>query len=145
MYDVDREGIDEVLKYSRQKLEAIQPWLHITEEELVQNELLILALERAAHLAIEAIVDVGNKLIDGFIMRDPGSYEDIIEILRDEQVIPEQDAILLKEFVAYRKILAHQYTKTNSIELHHLLKKVFATILQFEGHLRRYLSKELGI
>ncbi|GAA3319942.1 hypothetical protein GCM10020331_028930 [Ectobacillus funiculus] len=30
-------------------------------------------------------LDVGNAIIDGFIMRDPGSYEDIIDILVDEK------------------------------------------------------------
>ena len=36
---------------------------------------------------IESIIDVGNTMIDGFIMRDPGGYEDIIDIMEDEKVI----------------------------------------------------------
>ena len=35
------------------------------------------------------MMDVGNLMIDGFIMRDPGSYEDIIDILIDEKVITQ--------------------------------------------------------
>ena len=46
-----------------------------------------LALERVNYLLIESIIDVGNSMIDGFIMRDPGSYEDIIDILVDEKVM----------------------------------------------------------
>ena len=35
---------------------------------------------------MESMMDVGNLMIDGFIMRDPGSYEDIIDILVDEKL-----------------------------------------------------------
>lgn len=31
-----------------------------------------LALERTASVLIEAVIDVGNQMIDAFIMRDPG-------------------------------------------------------------------------
>ena len=48
-----------------------------------------LALERMVQISIDSVLDVGNAMIDGFIMRDPGSYEDIIDILLDEKVITE--------------------------------------------------------
>ena len=32
-------------------------------------------------------------MIDGFIMRDPGSYEDIIDIMEDERVITTEMAV----------------------------------------------------
>lgn len=44
------------------------------------------------------MLDVGNAVIDGFIMRDPGSYEDIIDILQDEKVISEEKAMQFKRF-----------------------------------------------
>lgn len=55
-----------------------------------------LALERLVQLLIESIIDVGNMMIDGFIMRDPGSYEDIIDILEDEKVIPQSESSAYK-------------------------------------------------
>lgn len=48
------------------------------------------ALERIVHLLIENVLDVGNAMIDGFIMRDPGSYDDIIDILVDEKVVKKR-------------------------------------------------------
>ena len=41
-------------------------------------------------------------MIDGFIMRDPGSYDDIIDILEDEKVIQSEQAIPLKAFISLR-------------------------------------------
>ncbi len=57
------------------------------------------ALERIAHVIIESIIDVGNSMIDGFIMRDPGSYEDIIDIMEDEKVITAEMADPLKHVI----------------------------------------------
>lgn len=36
-------------------------------------------------------------MIDGFIMRDPGSYEDIIDILVDERVIPKDTKLPIRD------------------------------------------------
>lgn len=49
-----------------------------------------LAQERALHLAIETVTDVGSCLIDGYIMRDASSYEDIVEIIGGEEVIEDR-------------------------------------------------------
>ncbi|PIB45003.1 hypothetical protein AOA59_08845, partial [Pseudomonas sp. 2822-15] len=79
MYFVDRELIEDRLNVLEKQLKlfsAHESW----EKELDQ-----LALERIAHMTIEIIIDVGNQMIDGFIMRDPGSYDDVIDILIDEK------------------------------------------------------------
>ena len=55
-----------------------------------------LALARLAHVIVESMIDVGNTMIDGFIMRDPGGYEDIIDIMEDEKVITAEMSDPLK-------------------------------------------------
>lgn len=56
-------------------------------------------LERIVYFLIENVLDVGNVMIDGFIMRDFGSYDDIIDILVDEKVVKKEEEMLLKEIV----------------------------------------------
>ncbi len=82
MYFVDRNKIITTLKH----LDEI---LNIFEEsnEWLNNDISKLAFQRIGHNTIESLMDVGNLIIDGFIMRDPGSYEDIIDIIIDEKVI----------------------------------------------------------
>ena len=55
-------------------------------------------------MTIEAILDVGNSMIDGFIMRDPGSYDDIIDIMEDEKVITEEMSTSIKRIIGFQKI-----------------------------------------
>lgn len=143
MYNVNREKIEDILLNMSDVLNIIKPVISMNQDEFLKDQIIVLATERAMHISIESIVDVGNLIIDGFIMRDPGSYIDIIEILRDEQVLPEVDADTLKEFMAFRKSLVHEYTLVQPEELYNLMVKGFQTVLDFKNHIRVYLTKEL--
>ncbi|WP_044748566.1 DUF86 domain-containing protein [Bacillus alveayuensis] len=138
MYFVDRQKIEETLQY-------MEKVIHIFKQQKTwESEFEQLALERIAHLFIEAVLDVGNAMIDGFIMRDPGSYEDIIDILTDEKVITEDQAQGLKTIIQYRKALVQKYTNINHQELLETLTKHFTVLEVYPAAIRDYLRNELG-
>src|SRR5690625_2721140 len=103
MYFVDRSKIEEILLYIEEVLQEIKGKSFVSFLDK-------LALERSVHVLIESILDVGNMMIDGFIMRDPGSYEDIIDILMDEKVLPSDEEKAYKHFIQLRKKLVSEYT-----------------------------------
>jgi uncharacterized protein YutE (UPF0331/DUF86 family) len=104
-----------------------------------------LSLERAVHVLIEAVLDVGNMMIDGFIMRDPGSYEDIIDILIDEKVLPEREEEAYKRFIQLRKKIVNEYTAVDHELLRTTLAAHQAVIESFSTNIRKYLNTELGV
>src|SRR5690625_2555341 len=112
MYFVDRSKIDKTLVY-------IDDLLDEFENNSYHSTIEYLGLERLTHMLIESILDVGNMMIDGFIMRDPGSYEDIIDILIDEQVLPKQFQDGYKDVIQLRNIVVRNYLNIN----HNQLKK----------------------
>lgn len=138
MYFVDREKIEEILVYMNEQL------MIINDHDQWDSTLEKLALERVAHTLIESILDAGNSMIDGFIMRDPGSYEDIIDILLDEKVIGEKMSEDLKRLVEQRKPLVQEYTSVDHNQLHKILRDVFQSLTQFPQQVRNYLENELG-
>ncbi|WRP05942.1 DUF86 domain-containing protein [Rossellomorea aquimaris] len=138
MYFVDREKIEEILLYMNEQLKTV------SEHDQWNGTLEKLALERMAHTIIESILDVGNSMIDGFIMRDPGSYEDIIEILLDEKVIGDKMSEDLKRLVAERKVLVQEYTAIHHEQLHTILNEVFDSLEKFPQQVQSYLENELG-
>lgn len=144
IYNVKREKIEEVLNNMEKVLSYMESVLKAEKTEVLQNPITVLAMERALHIAIESIVDAGNFIIDGFIMRDPGSYSDIVEILEDEKVIPQEDAALLKGFIVFRKNLVHEYFMIQPEQIYQLLLDSHSTLLKFGQHVRKYLEKELG-
>lgn len=139
MYFVDRNKIILNLAYLDELLalfESTDNWL--------SDELHQLALQRIGHNVMEAMMDVGNLVIDGFIMRDPGSYEDIIDIFVDENVItPEMDAPL-KAVVGLRKMIVREFIAVDNEEVLNVLTANLATMKQFSSKVNDYLTNELG-
>ncbi|WP_203363124.1 DUF86 domain-containing protein [Bacillus sp. REN10] len=138
MYFVDRKKIEETLKFMEGQLTLFQEQKHF-ETALEQA-----ALERIAHTVIESMLDVGNAMIDGFIMRDPGSYEDIVDILDDEKVISKEMTASLKTMVALRKMLVQQYTAVSHQDIQQAMEAHFSSMQQFPEKVRQYLTNELG-
>ncbi len=138
MYFVDREKITKTLTYM-EKIYA--EFLEMERPSTVREQL---ALERMATVIIESIIDVGNAMIDGFIMRDPGSYEDIIDILEDETVVSPEHAEQLKRVVFLRKQLVQQFIDVDHQSVYDVLQSSQQALLQFPKDVRRYLEEELG-
>ncbi|MBN8209905.1 DUF86 domain-containing protein [Bacillus sp. NTK071] len=137
MYFVDRKKIEKHLVY-------LDNGVALYKESMFQTPVEKLGLERLHHVFIESMIDVGNNLIDGFIMRDPGSYEDIIEILADEKVIPAESSKALKQIVLMRKPLMQSYVDIDHSAIEENLSKNIEAIESFPTYVRTYLNEELG-
>lgn len=138
MYFVDRHKIENTLNFLEEELRLYQ-----TQEEWT-SDVEKKALERIGHTLIECILDIGNDMIDGFIMRDPGSYDDIMDILTDEKVVSQAEGDSLKYLIAYRKTLVQDYLNVNHEELDELLSRHAETLEKFPARIRDYLNHELG-
>lgn len=137
MYFVNREEIENLLLYVEELIPQLQQAKATSTTER-------LALERATHMSIEVIIDVGNKMIDGFIMRDPGSYHDIIDILMDENVLPYEEEDLYKRIVDMRKIVVREYTTVSHEALLNEWAACIDALREFPERIRHYLNAELG-
>ena len=139
MYFVDQNEINRTLVYMEQLINTFEK-----ETDWQQSEVNKLALERIAHGLIEGIIDVGNSMIDGFIMRDPGSYDDIIDILEDEKVIQSEQAVPLKAFISLRPMIVRQFVEVDSSKVETSIRDTSKELKQFPGQVRDYLTNELG-
>ncbi|MCY7467968.1 DUF86 domain-containing protein [Bacillus safensis] len=138
MYFVDRKKIEETLRFFEEHyglMQSHQTWTSPLEKK---------ALERIVHLLVECILDTGNDMIDGFIMRDPGSYDDIMDILVDEKVVPEVEGSQLKKLVSSRKTLVQQYQEVVHHDLLQVISEVEQALEVFPSRIRTYLEQELG-
>lgn len=103
-----------------------------------------LVQERSLHLAIEIVTDVGSYLIDGFILRDASSYEDIIEIVHEAGAFDEESYNLFMELVPLRKPLVQDYYAWERTSLHKVTRTLPDVLDRFADQIRLYLEKELG-
>lgn len=140
MYYVNREQIELRLAC----IPSIVETIHTVSSNWDESLTIGFAQERALHLAIEVVTDIGSYLIDGFIMRDASSYEDIIGITAEEQVFPASLAATLIELVRLRKPLVQEYYQWPVRQLHPLTMKLPDVLEQFDASVRGYLDRELG-
>lgn len=138
MYFVDREKIETTLVYLETQISLL------SSREKWQTALEKAALERITQMCLESVLDVGNAMIDGFIMRDPGSYEDIIDILIDEKVVSAETGESLKVLISFRKPLVQAYTEIDHNELFQQFTKHLPDLSTFAVNVRDYLTNELG-
>ncbi|SDM75354.1 DUF86 domain-containing protein [Bacillus sp. OK048] len=138
MYFVDREKLELTLVFLEKQIQLF------SSQERWSTPLEKAALERVTHLVIESLLDVGNAIIDGFIMRDPGSYDDIIDILIDEKVITAESGKSLKILIQNRKVLVQLYTDIDHIELQKQFVDNMNVLALFPKNVRDYIKNELG-
>jgi len=139
MYYVNREQIDARLAAVAELSEALKSISENWTGSLLEG----MAQERGLHLAIEIVTDVGNYLIDGFMMRDASSYEDIVEITGAEGVYPSEMLPVLTELVKLRRPLVQDYYAWPRKELHPLTAKLAVLLPQFKTTVEQYVEREL--
>ena len=137
MYFVNREKIEEILAYMEKIFNQFDKQSFHSYKDL-------LMLERVTHISAESIIDVGNMMIDGFIMRDPGSYNDIIDIMMDEKVLPYEEEDSYKHFIQLRKMVVQNYVSVDHQEILAVWKSHGQALKQFPTRIRTYLDNELG-
>ncbi|MNU52581.1 hypothetical protein D3C71_415940 [compost metagenome] len=142
MYYVNREQIERRLNMIPQIIEVLNQAEAKTNQDL--ELLYAFAEERALHLGIEVVTDVGSYLIDGFIMRDASSYEDIIDIMLDEKVVDGELAALLTELVRLRRPLVQEYFDWRKDGLSELVTGLPDALTSFALKVRDYLDHELN-
>jgi uncharacterized protein YutE (UPF0331/DUF86 family) len=139
VYFVDRNKITTNLQYLDKLLAIFE-----AEDNWLQSDITKLAIERIGHNVMESMMDVGNLMIDGFIMRDPGSYEDIIDILIDEKVVSTDIEASLKAVVGLRKMLVREFASVDITEVLNVLTASLPALKQFAPAVNSYLTNELG-
>jgi uncharacterized protein YutE (UPF0331/DUF86 family) len=138
MYFVDRQKIENILRFLEKQLSVYRTY---QDWEDVRS---MLALERIVQTSMDSVLDVGNDLIDGFIMRDPGSYEDIVDILLDEKVITESMSLQFKKLLPLRKMLVQDYLDLTHEELSTAFKENYEAFAAYPEAVRQYIQHELG-
>lgn len=129
MYFVDKELLNQRLDYIESLAETI---------DTTNN----LALERSCHMLIEATVDVGNMIIDAFILRDPGSYQDVIDILQQEKVVNTEDAEKFKNTLKWRIELTRNYQAVDHESMRVDFKKNIGAYKNFKASIEHFYAND---
>lgn len=114
------------------------------DEVAALPDLLRFARERLVHVAAECVTDIGNDLIDWFIMQDPSSYEDIVDILHGEGIFADDLYAFLRELALMRKPLVQQYDETDGDKVADLANRLPDMLPAFAKAARGFLDQEMA-
>jgi len=141
MYYVDQNQINARLHFIPVIAEALRSLgAQADKHSLIAH----LAQERALYLAIEVVTDVGSLMIDGFMMRDASSYEDIVDVLKGEGVFSDDLAEQLSELVSLRRMLTQNYMEMDrTVPLRADLEGIAEQLERFAAAAAAFIEKEL--
>ncbi|HEC2243138.1 TPA: DUF86 domain-containing protein [Staphylococcus delphini] len=131
MYFVDKTQLETKLKYLKQLIEDY--------ETVKSNHY---AFERVAQMLIESSVDIGNMIIDAFILRDPGNYKDVIDILELEGAISKETQHALHQTIDVRRQFVHYYDTLDTAQLIPLFDQTVPFYEQFIEEVLQFLENE---
>ena len=130
------------MKRLEKALQVLQQSSKVAFEELINNHVLLSAVERNFQVAIECILDIGNHIIAEKGFETPEDNEDVIRILGDESVIPPDFAEKIKGIAGFRNILIHEYTDIDYELLYNYLVYRLDHFREFSLHISSFLEKE---
>ena len=86
----------------------------MTPAERSADPLVVLAAERALHVAAEAIFDIGHHLLAGRGLRVPSTYREVVPALAVAGALPSALAERLGGMAGMRNILVHDYVAVDT-------------------------------
>ncbi|MCQ9300570.1 DUF86 domain-containing protein [Staphylococcus hyicus] len=131
MYFVNKEQLSRKLTYLKQLTDDYH--------SVKDNQY---AFERVAQMLIEASVDIGNMIIDAFILRDPGNYKDVIDILEFEGAISKETQSQLHRTIDVRKQFVHLYDELRVDDVQIIFDEVLPYYRQFIEEVLHFLENE---
>ncbi len=142
MYNVNVTKIREIFRFSDQ----LQSEIGALARQFQQgeyNQIQLMAAQRIMQIHFEVFTDVANLLIDGFVMRDPGGYEDMVDIMDDEKVITPKTSTTLRELINFYRQSVKEYLTFEFEDTKRIFLEVYPRLGEFAKEVWSYLEAEL--
>ncbi len=106
---VDRDVILERIRHLEDRINYLSDVDNYSKEEFSSEMDIYFRFERALHLAIESVIDIGNHIIADQQLKTPDSNKNIFKILADNKIINKELSESLMKMAGFRNILVHDY------------------------------------
>ena len=99
------------------------------------------AVERSLHLAIEACLDIGRRVISLSGLRYPDTNQDVVKELAEAAVISPALAKQLVQMARFRNLLVHDYLAIDDSVVFDILRHHLADFDAFAMAITRWLDE----
>lgn len=98
-------------------------------------------IERYLQLALEAVLDISDQVINQEKFRKPKEYRDNIFILGEEGILSKAFTYKFAPAAGFRNILVHDYVKLDNKKVYAHFRNDVKDIEQFIRYILKYLKR----
>jgi uncharacterized protein YutE (UPF0331/DUF86 family) len=98
------------------------------------------AAERAIMVSVESVTDAASDIIDALVMRDAGSYADLVRVLVEEGVVAEKWFQAFLQVIEARQALLRRYRDIESQFIEETVRQIAPLLPHYSTRLREYLG-----
>jgi uncharacterized protein YutE (UPF0331/DUF86 family) len=134
-----RQAVKGMLAHMEEPVKLLEDLASRTDD-WHKDRLMRLAAERALHIATESMTDAANLIIDTLVMRDPGSYPDIIRVLAEEEVVSQDWFERFEGCLLFRNRLVHKFREVSADEVRDAVQTYASEFSQYIQAVGQYLG-----
>ena len=144
MNDLENSVLNRLFTEMDESLRKLRSLSKLTEDEFLGHYEKIDTAKYNFIVAIEAIIDICNRIISKRELGFPQDYSDVIKLMSQEGVLEGDLVGRLIEMVKFRNMLVHLYWKIENDRLYQYLKENLGDFEAFQEAIRKYLKKSLS-
>jgi len=105
-----------------------------------ENLLIRRTVERTLHLAVEAGLDIGQRIIAQEGFRTPDDNKDVFAVLSEENVLPAELLPDLVQMARFRDLIVHDCARIDNLIVHSILQQRLGDFDRYAQAILRYLE-----
>lgn len=105
-----------------------------------ENKLIRRTVERTLHLAVEACLDIGQRIIAQEGFRRPDDNQDVFAVLAEEQIVPVDLLPRLVAMAKFRNLIVHDYAPLDNSVVFGILKRRLGDLDAYARAIVAYLA-----
>jgi uncharacterized protein YutE (UPF0331/DUF86 family) len=141
MNDLENSVLNRLFTEMDESLRKLRSLSKLSEDEFLGHYEKIDTAKYNFIVAIEAIIDICNRIISKRELGFPQDYSDVIKLMSQEGVLEGDLVGRLVEMVKFRNMLVHLYWKIENDRLYQYLKENLGDFEAFKEAIRKYLKK----
>ena len=141
MNDLENSVLNRLFTEMNESLRKLRSLSKLSEDEFLGHYEKIDTAKYNFIVAIEAIIDICNRIISKRKLGFPQDYSDVIKLMSQEGVLEGDLVGRLVEMVKFRNMLVHLYWKIENDRLYQYLRENLGDFEAFKEAIRKYLKK----
>ncbi len=140
MNDLENNVLNRLFTEMDESLRKLRSLSKLSKDEFLDHYEKIDTAKYNFIVAIEAIIDICNRIISKQKLGLPQDYSDVIKLMSQRGIVKGDLVGRLIEMVKFRNMLVHLYWKIENDRLYEYLKENLGDFEAFQGAIRTYLK-----